>query len=221
MRRIARLVAIARSGTACLVIGDEWVRRFLWFDRLLAEVAPVDGDVAECGVASGGSLAMLASLLRARGEERHLFGFDTWEGLPEPGAEDLGAGSAAARGLFRDASVGSVRRTLRAHGFDDGDVNRRVTLVRGRFADTLPRFDGRLALVHIDADLYESYRDALTGLWPSLAPGGVVAFDEYGTGALWPGAQRAVDEFVAELPEGAAELRQDERVGKWSLRKSD
>jgi len=217
---LARVARRVRNHTSGILIGDEWVQRFLWFERLLDEIEDVEGDVAECGVASGGSLAMLASLLRARRSERHLYGFDTWEGLPEPQREDVSAASAAVGGLFRDASLGSVRRTFRAHGFADGEIDHRVTLTRGRFDETLPGFAGLLALVHVDADLYGSYRDALDGLWPRLNAGGIVALDEYGT-ELWPGAQRAVDEFLARLPSGAAELRADRRIGKWFLRKSD
>jgi hypothetical protein len=199
-------------------VDDEWVQRFLWLDRVLAEVDGVEGDIAECGVAGGGSLAMLASLVRARSAQRHVYGFDTWSGLPAPTDADRGAESIAERGLFAWASPATVRAELRAHGFEDPDAV--VTLVRGPFVETLPRFDGRLALLHIDADLYESYTQALRHLWPRLAAGGVAALDEYDQPG-WPGARRAVDEFLASLPAGAAELRVDERTGKRYARKTD
>jgi O-methyltransferase len=213
-------VELVRAGSAGPLVGAEWTARFVWFDRLLGEIDDVDGDVAECGVAGGGSLAMLMSLLRLRGSRRHVYGFDTWEGLPKPVAEDLGPGSAAEAGLFGEASIGAVWRRLRTHDFDDDEIEERVTLVRGRFDETLPRFEGKLAFLHLDADLYESYRDALGNLWPSLSPGAIVALDDYGAPDSWPGAQRAVDEFVAARA-GAVELRADGRIGKWSLRKTD
>jgi len=193
-------------------INDEWVKRFLYFDRLLERIERVEGDVAECGVAGGASLAMLASLVRARGGGRLVLGFDSWRGLPPPRPEDLASDVAAAEpGLFAWAAPEVVLRELRGHGLGLDAVK----LVEGRFAETLPRFEGRLALVHVDADLYESYLDALRHLWPKLAVGGLAAFDEYELDHLWPGPRRAVDEFVAALPAGAAELRRDERIGKW------
>ena len=207
-------VSVVRSTAVGVRIDEQWVKRILYFDRLLERLGGVDGDVAECGVAGGQSVAMLATLVRDRGGGRRVYGFDSWAGLPEPLAEDLESATAVAEeGMFAWAAPSVVRRELRGHGLDARDV----TLVRGTFAETLPHFQGRLALVHIDADLYESYRDALVHLWPKLSVGGIVAFDEYDLSDLWPGPKRAVDEF---LPQVSAELERDPRIGKYYARKT-
>jgi Macrocin-O-methyltransferase (TylF) len=198
-------------------LGSEWVQRFLYFSRLLQRIRDVPGDIAECGVAGGESLAMLASLVRASPPPRRLYGFDSWKGLPEPGEEDRASGrSVAAAQLFDWAGPENVRDELRRHGFADGEIERTVALVAGPFGETLPRFGGELALLHVDADLYASYRDALVHLWPRVVRGGVVALDEYELTELWPGPRRAVDEFLATLPSGEATLEEDES-GKWFL----
>lgn len=210
-------VRVVPSDGAGARIGPEWVQRFLYFARLLERVRHVRGDVAECGVAGGESLAMLASLVRAKPPARRLYGFDTWRGLPEPAGEDRESDrSVAAARMFDWARPENVVDELRRHGFTSGEIERSVTLVEGPFADTLPRFRGELALFHVDADLYASYRDALTHLWPRLADGGVAALDEYELTELWPGPRRAVDEFVASRPAGEATLEEDES-GKWFL----
>jgi predicted O-methyltransferase YrrM len=112
--------------------------------------------------------------------------------------------------MFAWASPSVVRAEFRAHGLDPASVE----LVRGSFDETLPGYAGTIALLHVDADLYESYRVTLSELWPRLAIGGVVAFDEYDDSAAWPGARRAVDEFLQSLPPGSAELRRDGAAGK-------
>jgi O-methyltransferase len=211
---------LARAGSVGVRIDEEWVERFLWFERLLEQVEGVEGDVVECGVAGGSSLAMLASLVRRRGGGRHLFGLDNWRGLPEPQPMDSGPGSVAERGMFSWASPELVRRELRAHGFRADEFDLVVTLIPGPFGDTLPRLQTSPALVHVDADLYESYRLALVCLWPRLTVGGIVAFDEYEEHERWPGARRAVDEFLAGLAAGSAELARDDRIGKWYARKT-
>jgi O-methyltransferase len=198
-------------------VSDEWFRRLLYFDRLLEGIHGVEGAVVECGVAAGQSLAMLASLLRAREEARHIWGFDSWAGLPEPTREDLtSADSLAATGMFAWATKGQVIDELRAHGFSPSEIERTVTLVRGELGNTLPLYEGGpIALVHIDVDLYDSYRKVLTHLWPKLGRGGIAAFDEYGSALTWPGARQAVDDFLSTLDPESFELVRDAQSSKW------
>src|SRR4051812_37509057 len=55
--------------------------------RVVAENIP--GDIVECGTARGGSIALMGLTLKQLGaEERTLWGFDTFEGLPPPTADD-------------------------------------------------------------------------------------------------------------------------------------
>ena len=48
----------------------------------------VPGDIVECGVARGGSAALLGLTLQSLGAQRLLWAFDTFEGLPPPSAGD-------------------------------------------------------------------------------------------------------------------------------------
>src|ERR1043165_4055185 len=48
----------------------------------------IEGDIVECGVWRGGSMAAVArTLVALRSFERRLYLFDTFEGMPPPGAE--------------------------------------------------------------------------------------------------------------------------------------
>lgn len=210
-------VRVVPADGAGVRLGEEWVLRFLYFARLLERIRGVEGDVAECGVAGGESLAMFASLVRAEGAQRRVIGLDSWQGLPVPGPEDRAPGSVAEPRLFDWATPATVRDQLRRHGFSDAEIDQRVTLVEGPFHETLPRVEGQLALVHVDADLYDSYLEALRWLWPRLSSGGIVALDEYELSRQWPGPKRAVDEYLATLPAGEATLEEDARTGKWFL----
>ncbi len=94
-------------------------------------------------------------------------------------------------------------------GLQDLEFN----ITGGFFDKTLPTSPvSEIAFLHIDCDLYPGYRDALKNLFPRVAVGGVVAFDEYkefpdrpeygnGTVEKWPGCTKAVDEFFAGRPE--------------------
>ena len=53
---------------------------------------------------------------------------------------------------------------------------------------------GRIALLRLDTDWYESTYHELEHLWPRLVEGGVLIIDDYGH---WQGTRRAVDEYFA------------------------
>src|SRR5439155_25755945 len=59
-------------------------------------------------------------------------------------------------------------------------VNERVVLVKGFFPAGFAQYSGApIALLHLDVDLYLSYRYCLEWFEPLVAQGGVIAFDEY------------------------------------------
>ena len=197
--------------TRARVLRKGFFDRLLYFQGLFDLLEGVEGDVVECGVAGGESLAMLASLVRSSNMSRHIWGFDCWEGLPAPSNKDLAsAKSIAAQGIFSHLGVENVLTTLRWYGFDDSEIKNEVTLAKGLFSETLPKYSGpHIALLHIDADLYNSYLDCLRCLWPKVGVSGIVAFDEYQATDEWPGARQAVDEFFSQLAPGSLKLTQD------------
>ena len=54
-------------------------------------------------------------------------------------------------------------------------------------------------LLHLDCDLYQSYKDSLEFLYPKVVRNGIIAFDEY-VNEEWafPGAVKAINEFFGE-----------------------
>ncbi len=162
----------------------------------------VPGAVVECGVWKGGSMMAVArTLLRLR-ETRELHLFDTFEGMPEPGAEDRLFNGAPALAMYRKRRAAglswaacpadAVREAVLGTGYDASHV----TLVPGKVEDTLPaRAPEKIALLRLDTDWYSSTAHELEHLFPRLSPGGVLIIDDYGH---WQGARRAVDEYFAE-----------------------
>jgi O-methyltransferase len=174
--------------------------RFLYQHRLVRAVDGVAGDFVECGVGTGHTLFLWACALEFEAQDRRLWGFDSFAGLPAPTEEDSSKYRSVKKGDFAAATPSDVRALFEASGYGEARFNTRVTLVPGWFADSLSILSGRaLALVHLDVDLCASYRTCLEMLWPLVAPGGVVAFDEYLRGlehAHFPGARIAIDEFA-------------------------
>src|SRR3989338_1750422 len=72
-------------------IGEERrVKKLMYQKRLLELVHDLDGDIVECGVGWGCSLLYWALLAREEAKGRRIWGFDSFEGFPEPGPEDQG-----------------------------------------------------------------------------------------------------------------------------------
>lgn len=161
--------------------------------------APLDGCLAEFGVYQGDGLCVMDALWRARWPgSPPLFGFDSFEGMPPTSVPLAGSlVSGWAPGTFADTSVEAVEARLRAAGVG-------ATLVKGVFADVPPleRLGiGTVRFLHLDADIYEGYRDALRLVTPHVRTGTVLLFDEAmppaepGFESVRAHGRRAVDEW--------------------------
>lgn len=164
--------------------------------RIVRSMSEFPGAVLECGTHHGATLVGMAHILRSRGISARLFGLDSFEGLPEPTADDGTLHPWVRTGGLGEASLEELTARLARM-----DLTSRVTLIKGFFDDTLPRLAAeRFSLVHLDCDLYDSYMSCLEFVYPRMLPDGFIVFDDYGS-APYPGAERAVDEFFADRPE--------------------
>lgn len=167
---------IARHMGEALIFADRWELL-----RFALSEAPAEGLLLEFGVADGASLTHLAGATT-----RPLHGFDSFEGLPENWS-----GTFERKGKFgRGGRLPPVPATVSLH--------------RGWFDDTLPRFlaahpDAPAAFVHVDCDIYSSTVTIFRELAPRLVPGTVIVFDEYFNYPNWQRHEwRAFQEFVRD-----------------------
>lgn len=141
------------------------------------------GATAELGVWAGGASRHIA----LRFPERTHYALDTFEGIPN-GDEEHG-----------DAHL---KGTLKLSDYPS-DVMQRLALpnivvLKGIFPhEVCPPADERFAFVHLDADTYESTRDALAYFLPRMNAGGMIVFDDYDSPTT-PGVKAACDEAVIQ-----------------------
>ena len=173
---------------------------FLYQNRLYDRIRSLDGDIVECGVGRGRTLLFWTMLSYDEGRQRHVWGFDSFEGFPEPAAQDASPRDAQ-KGEWDVTSIQSVVDLLVSARLAYPWVCATTTLVQGFFEDSLSKYTGKqIALLHIDADLYQSYKTVLETFYDKVQPGGVIAIDEYMDTfdhMNFPGAKKAVDEFLA------------------------
>ena len=118
----------------------------------------VEGLILEFGVESGMTINHLASIAASY----QVYGFDSFEGLPEDWRPGFSSGA------FAQAVP---------------DVASNVTLVKGRFERTMPTFraayDLPISLLHVDCDLYSSTKSIFDVFHDRLLPGSIIVFDKY------------------------------------------
>jgi hypothetical protein len=169
----------------------------------------IEGDLAECGVWKGGSMMAAAlTLLRLGDTSRHLYLYDTYEGMTEPSAEDVSSPYdgysphkrwkriTSRGGRWAGVGVAEVRAALESTGYPSDQVH----CIAGKVEDTIPAQSppGPIALLRLDTDWYASTKHELEHLYPALVDGGVLIVDDYGH---YEGARKAVDEYFASTGE--------------------
>ncbi len=170
----------------------KYLRKVFFLQELFVQIEHIEGDIVECGVAYGNGLITFATMAKLEDKGRKVYGFDSFEGFPTPSIFDK-SHRESMKGEYGDANLSYVERVLR-----NANVGH-VELVKGFVEDTAKQYDGNIALLYIDLDLYEGYKSTLEAMFDKVVSGGIVAFDEYDD-PKWPGAKKAVDEFLATLP---------------------
>lgn len=189
----AELLQVVRDYT---MVGEPRLRSLYERGREVCE-RDVPGQFVECGVAAGGSSALLASVIQRHSRRPRLhFAFDTFEGMPDPGKFDRHAGRLAQDTGWGAGTCAAPKDSLLAAARALGAAEL-VRPVKGLFSDTLPSHRqslGPIALLHVDGDWYASTMDILTNLYDQVTRGGFIQIDDYG---YWEGCKRAVSEFEA------------------------
>ena len=157
----------------------------------------IPGDFVECGVYAGASSAIMAKAIMEhvanRGEyalsdNRRVHLFDSFEGIPLAGPEDLELAHKPAGEA--KCSLEDVKRNMRDWGIPD----ELLAYWPGWFSETVPWNAGvwqgqalaqkkdpkqLIAVLRLDADLYESTRPCMEYLYPLVSPGGYVIVDDF------------------------------------------
>jgi hypothetical protein len=151
----------------------------------------IDGDLVECGTARGGCAALMRLTAKRCRDDRTLWVYDTFEGLPRPTDDNPDCELALTREKTCLGEFDEVEALFKSLDVLDGRH-----MIKGLFQDTLPETTpDRIALLHLDGDWYESTHVCLDHLYDKVSTGGVIQIDDYGH---WAGARKALHEFFDE-----------------------
>jgi hypothetical protein len=136
-----------------------------------------NGLICEFGVFSGRTINHIAKQVK-----QIVYGFDSFDGLPERWRDGYG------QGHFKVTHLPKVESNVR--------------LVKGWFDQSLPRFIQEhvepIIFLHIDCDLYSSTKTIFDLCKDRISTGTVIVFDEYFNYPEWEdGEFKAFQEFIS------------------------
>lgn len=143
----------------------------------LAKETP-EGCVVECGVARGGSAAVI---IDAFGKDRKFYLCDSYDGFPAPDPIDLETPYIRNMIIPGCGKINPeyVANTLKLAGITDLS---NVEFVKGFFKDSMPELAKRIepiAFLHFDGDFYQSALDVFDNLQDKIVDGGIIVLHDY------------------------------------------
>jgi hypothetical protein len=184
----------------------------------LAEKDKIEGCFVECGAYRGGCGAVMAQVVRKFKSKRKIWLFDSFKGNPEPTQNDgyraiadagnRSSGELECVNICMATPKEVVRLFYSLKLFSDN-----IIIKEGWFQDSLPKFKneiGKIAILRLDCDWYESTKCCLENLFQNVTPGGFVIIDDYG---FWEGCKKATDEFLVKANISPARLKRVDMNG--------
>lgn len=180
----------------------------------ILEKRSVKGAFVECGYGHGRSFAVLSHFADKSG--RKIFGFDSFKGFPNVTPADYSSRNPK-RGQWSVRTLKEANKFIKSLGIFKNNSNYKLKKLIFDANTSNPILNEKIALLHIDLDLYEGYKYALEIFFNQIQIGGIILFDEYNN-YKWPGASKAVNEFLTSKNLNTKHIK--EIRGKYYLIKS-
>lgn len=167
--------------------------------ELYKKIVELPGDVIELGVFKGSSLIQFASFreLLENEKSRKIVGFDIFGEFPK--TEKIESDTKFVEQwntAFKDEFISKedIEYSLNRKGIGN------VQLVKGNILQTAQQYlennpHTRIAMLHIDTDVYEPAKVGLELFYDRIVKGGIIVLDDYAT---VEGETLAVDEFFKD-----------------------
>lgn len=146
-------------------------------------------NVIEFGCYRGGSVIFMAVLLKELYPDAKIYALDTFAGMP---ATDRRY-DAHTKGDFADIDMDGFLNIIKKRELSN------VVILPGLFEETVPNLPPgeTFGLAHIDCDIYSAVKFSQGAIWPRMADGGYLVYDD-ATEPSCIGATQAVEEMMME-----------------------
>lgn len=165
--------------------------------ELYKKIRRISGAIVECGVYKGASLTRFATFRECLESQysRKIVGFDMFGQFPRVENKEDNEFIDMFEGQGGNGiDVNSLNEIFKKKGFSNYE------LIKGDLTETIdeylrqnPAF--RIAMLHVDVDVYKPTKYVLEKLYERVVPGGIIVLDDYG---MVKGGTEAVDDFINE-----------------------
>ena len=166
-------------------------------NRLITDLS---GDIVECGIWRGLTVAFLANLY----PDNHIWACDSFQGCPHDASQMqfhklLARDLSEHKGAYAEP-LAFLEANLKLYNV----APERVSILKGWFKDTLNPDTcpiQKISVLRIDGDMYSSTMEVLVNLYPKVVVGGAVIFDDWCLGASRAAAMDFMSEQLSTFPQ--------------------
>jgi len=166
-----------------------------------AHIKKIEGDIVEIGIYKGGSmLAMMMADEIIGSQDRHFHLYDTFTGMTAATDVDKDyTGCDASWQMEVNYDVRCIASLMEVQQNISSNTNISRDRIHYHIGDICKThvYPGKIAVLRLDTDWYESTKFELDHFYDKVVPGGIVIIDDYGH---WQGCKKAVDEFIEAHP---------------------
>lgn len=175
----------------------------------------IEGVIIECGVETGTFEYIWINELIRNNTTRDIYLYDTFGGLVEPGEYDYTCENSPhytmnaeqvyntwKNGKISDkinewcyTPLEKVQERLNSTGYPQDKLHYIVGDVMETLKDKT-KIPGKIAILRLDTDWYESSKYELEQMYDNVVQGGVIIFDDY---YHWNGQRKATDDFFKSI----------------------
>jgi hypothetical protein len=156
----------------------------------------IPGEIVECGVFKGSSLARFAAFRDIFGNQfsKKIIAFDTFGKFPQT---KFSQDKKLRKKFIEAAGNESISKKQLMKVLNHKGTNKNIELIKGDITKTIPKYiekhpELKISILNLDTDIYEPAVTILENLYKHISKNGILILDDYST---FPGETKAVDDF--------------------------
>ena len=159
----------------------------------------VKGDIVECGVYNGNTLAFIGEIVDELELKKRIWGYDTFDGFIKSSFTDYDIDFKTGKKVnYVPSNIYYSLDEVKKNIIKNNKTNfEKYALIKGDILETLNIKDNlpnKISFLRLDTDIYKTTLKQLEILYEKLTPGGILHIDDYG---ICPGVKTAVDNFFS------------------------